>query len=152
MSASLDSLQKHSHNALRPLAVLWKVRRQSSLTHSIFWRQQEERACQISSLKIRAKEADQGSSGHTIKHLEGQEGVWALAAITKYHGLGGLNNETYFLTVLKAEKSQIKFRLGWILVRELFLVCKWPTLTASSCGFSSVCMCVNRERVLSSSS
>lgn len=41
--------------------------------------------------------------------------VLVRAAVRKYHGLGGLNNTYYFLTVLEAGKSTIKVPLDPIL-------------------------------------
>ena len=39
-------------------------------------------------------------------------------AITKYHKLGGLNNEIYFLTVLKARRPRSRFWSIWFLVKS----------------------------------
>ena len=50
----------------------------------------------------------------------------SLAAITKHHRLGGLNNRHLFLTVLEARKSKIKVPAPWFPVRALSLDCRQP--------------------------
>lgn len=56
----------------------------------------------------------------------------AQAAVTKHDRLGGLNNKYSFLTVLEARGPRSGGQDGWVLVRALFLICKWPP---SCCSF-----------------
>lgn len=50
----------------------------------------------------------------------------AQASITQYHSLDGLNNRHPFLIVIEAEKSKIKVPADLVLLRTLFLTCRWP--------------------------
>lgn len=55
-----------------------------------------------------------------------KEKVLVQAAVTNYCRLGCLNNRHSFLTLLGAKQSQIGDQHRHILVRVLFLVCRWP--------------------------
>lgn len=48
-------------------------------------------------------------------------GVLVLAAIIRYHSVGGLNSTCLFLTVLEAENLRSGCQHGWVLVRDNFL-------------------------------
>lgn len=48
--------------------------------------------------------------------------VLAQVAITKYHGLGDLNNRYLYLTVLETEKSKIKVPANLVSGEESLLV------------------------------
>lgn len=53
-----------------------------------------------------------------------------VAAVMKYHRLGGLNNKHLFLIVLEAVPG---YWCSWILAKALFLICRWPS---SGCVFT----------------
>ena len=58
-------------------------------------------------------------------------------SITKYHGLGGLNDRNLVFTVLEARSLVLRGRCGQLLVRALVSGCQWlPFHCVSSHGLS----------------
>lgn len=53
--------------------------------------------------------------------------IWSTqTAITKYHGLGSLNNSHLLLMILEAGSPRSRCWHGHAWVRALFLACRWP--------------------------
>ena len=63
---------------------------------------------------------------------------FARAAVTKCHSLEDLNNRMYFLTVLEAGSPRPRRWRLWFPLRRLPLAYRWPLLSESSHGLSSV--------------
>ena len=75
--------------------------------------------------------------------------------MTKYHGLGGLNNKCLFLTVQESGSLRSGCEHSWVLLRAFFLVGRQPPSAVCSNSLSSVHMeelGEERKRELSSSS
>lgn len=67
--------------------------------------------------------------------------VWARAAITKFHRLGGLNDRHVFSHILEAKSSRSRILSGLVSGNFYFYLPNGCLLTVSSPGFFAVCAC-----------